>query len=200
MGLDWLTLIFSLILSYLIGSIPFAYIIAYKKKGVNIWLVGEGNVGARNVWHVVGPFWGAVTAVLDASKGVAAYLIATHNTGVSPFLFGLTAVLGHQYPLYLKGKGGKGAATFMGFLLALYPIPVLLSVFIYFVLVGITKNFHLAISVAMSSIPLLWFPLFKIPFRESLYTVLFMSILGIKRVIDDRHMKEIKKRGLFWTL
>lgn len=200
MGIESFNIVLSLSLSYLIGSIPFSYIITQKKKGLNIWLVGEGNVGARNVWHVVGPFWGAVSAVLDASKGFAAFLLAMHNPGVSPFLFGLAAVLGHQFSIFLKGKGGKGAATFMGFLLSLYPLQILLSVLLYFLIVLITKKFHLAISIALASIPLLWFPLWGISIKESIYTVLLMSILGVKRVIDNRHMKEVRRRDTFWTL
>ncbi len=197
--MEWIKVGISFITVYLIGSIPFAYILTQWKRGLNIWEVGEGNVGARNVWHVVGPFWGTLTALLDASKGASAMLIATRNPEVNPYLFGLLAVIGHQFPLFLRGRGGKGAATFMGFLLTLHPVQVILSLLLYLTIFVITRNFHIAISIAMSSIPLLFYPITGIPMKEGLYTVLLMSVLGIKRVIDHRHMVEVKRRDTFWT-
>jgi glycerol-3-phosphate acyltransferase PlsY len=188
------------LISYLIGSIPFAYIVGKIKRGVDLWEVGEGNIGARNVWHVVSPGWGVVVAILDASKGFFSGILALEVFHASPWIAGIGALLGHQFSIYLKGKGGKGAATLMGFLFLLYPLVVFLSAVIFVVLSLLTKNFHIAIAVAMGSIPVIWLPLFGNPLTDSVLTVCVMLIPGIKRIIDHRHMKEVRERGLFWTL
>ena len=170
------------------------------KRGVDLWEVGEGNIGARNVWHVVSPTWGAIVGILDASKGFFSGLIATELTHTSPWIAGVGAIIGHQFSIYLKGKGGKGAATLMGFLFFLYPVAVLISATIFLSLSLLTKNFHVAISFAMGSIPVVLLPLFGRPFQESVLTVGIMLITGIKRIIDHKHMKEVRERGLFWML
>lgn len=188
------------LISYLVGSIPFAYIIARLRRGLDLWEVGEGNIGARNVWHVVSPTWGVVAGVLDASKGASIAVLVSAFPEVSPWICGAAVVIGHQFPIFLKGKGGKGAATLMGFLFVLYPLQVLLSGFLFLIVSLITGNFHMAIGLTMALIPLLWLPLWGFPFSQSLLTIGLMSILGVKRLIDDRHMREVRRRGLFWTL
>jgi len=68
----------AVLLAYLLGAIPFSYLVARWKAGINIYEHGEGNVGARNVYHVVGPKWGVLAGVLDVGKGTAACLLARH--------------------------------------------------------------------------------------------------------------------------
>jgi len=112
------------IFSYLLGSIPFSYIIAKKVKGIDIRVTGEGNVGGRNVWHLVGKKYGILAGFLDISKGYGAYWIG-YLLGLSPWwiwLCGFCVVLGHNFPVFLKGRGGKGIAAAMGFLLGIQPL------------------------------------------------------------------------------
>lgn len=185
------------ILSYFLGSIPFSYIIAKKVKGIDIRVTGEGNVGGRNVWHLVGKKYGVLAGFLDISKGYGAYWIG-YLLGLSPWwiwLCGFCVILGHNFPVFLKGRGGKGIAAAMGFLLGMQPLIILISG----VLIGIIylpfRKFHLAISIGIGSIPVLWFVVLKRPWEEILLLSALLLSLGIKRIIDEPHMREIKQES-----
>jgi glycerol-3-phosphate acyltransferase PlsY len=108
--------------SYLIGSIPFSYLVA-RRAGVDVRKVGSGNVGATNVLRSAGRTAGIVAFVLDASKGAVAALLAQRFVpgGLLPPLAAALAVLGHMYPVWLGFTGGKGVATGAGAFLPLAP-------------------------------------------------------------------------------
>jgi len=114
------------IIAYLLGAVPFGLLVA-KSKGVDIRKQGSGNIGATNVLRVIGKGWGVFTLVLDALKGfIPAYVFPSLGNlddkwGV---LFGLAAIIGHTFPVYLKFKGGKGVATSAGMLLGVAPAAV----------------------------------------------------------------------------
>jgi len=183
-----------LLISYLIGSIPNAFIVSKIIKKVDISKVGEGNVGARNVWHVVSPFWGIFVFFLDFLKGLIAFLISFYflkNENLI-WLGGFACVLGHGFPIFLKFRGGKGLATATGFLFGKFPEITLIGIFIYLILFLILKNFHISVSIAITLTILFIFPLFKKSSLETFNTVLFLLWLGIKRLIDEPYMKEIK--------
>ncbi len=149
------------IIAYLVGSIPFGVLIA-KSRGIDITQHGSGNVGATNVLRVVGKGFGALCLFLDFLKGFVPVVIAINLLRVQgetppvplPFLWGLSdeisidrqlaihtsqvatamaAILGHNYSLFLRGKGGKGIATSAGVLVALMPL-VLLGMLIVFII------------------------------------------------------------------
>lgn len=113
-------------IAYLFGAIPFGLLIA-KSRGINIREQGSGNIGATNVFRCVGKGWGTFTFLLDALKGFlpafAFPLVARLNADYG-VLFGLAAILGHSFPVYLKFKGGKGVATSAGMLLGVAPVVV----------------------------------------------------------------------------
>jgi len=180
--------------SYLLGSIPFSYIVAKIVKNVDIRVVGEGNVGGRNVWHVVGKKYGTLAGFLDFLKGMAAFGLG-YLLGLAPWyiwLCGFFAVVGHCFPAYLKGRGGKGAATAMGFLFAMQPLVVAISGALMGLTYWIFRNFHISISVGMASIPLLWrFALGK-TWAETGILLSFLLFLGLKRLIDEPYMRRIK--------
>src|SRR5512134_2415391 len=114
---------FVLVASYLLGSIPFSYLVA-RQRGVDVRRVGSGNVGATNVMRNVGKGAGLLAFVLDAAKGAAAALIALRS-GLGPTLASMAAVaaiVGHMYPVWLRFQGGKGVATGAGAFLPLAPI------------------------------------------------------------------------------
>ncbi len=182
------------VLSYLLGSIPFSYIVAKIVRNVDIRVVGEGNVGGRNVWHVVGKKYGALAGFLDFLKGIAAFGLG-YLLGLTPWyiwLCGFFAVVGHCFPAYLKGRGGKGAATAMGFLFAMQPLVVAISGVLMGLAYWIFRNFHISISVGMASIPLLWrFALGK-TWAETGILLSFLLFLGLKRLIDEPYMRRIK--------
>jgi glycerol-3-phosphate acyltransferase PlsY len=128
--MTWL-LIF--ILSYLIGSVPWGYLFA-RSKGVDIRQQGSGNIGTANVLRVMGKKWGYLVFLCDFFKGflsvklgalIAAYFLA--NVGLGSVIAAVACVLGHDYPIWLGFKGGKGIATLAGTVLSLFPPLVFVS-------------------------------------------------------------------------
>lgn len=110
----------SLLLGYLLGSIPFGLILTRVSGGGDIRDIGSGNIGATNVLRSGNKVVAAATLLLDAGKAAVAGLIALHFFGAPmQFLAATAALLGHCYPVWLKFKGGKGVATFFGSLLVL---------------------------------------------------------------------------------
>lgn len=190
-------ILFGCIFSYFIGSIPFSYIVAKKAKGIDIRIAGEGNVGARNVWHVIGKKYGALAAVLDVSKGFAAYWLGI-LLGLSfqwIWLCGFSVVIGHDFPLFLRGRGGKGAASAMGFLLAIQSLAIVISGILIGAIYFPFRNFHLAVGLGMSSIPIGWHIVFKRSWTEVAVLVSFLLFLGFKRLIDEPYMRRIKQES-----
>ena len=190
-------IILGCIISYFLGSIPFSYIIAKKVKGVDLRLVGEGNVGGRNVWHVVGKKYGVLAALLDVFKGFLSYWVGFF-LGLSPWwvwLCGFSCVLGHGYPIFLKGRGGKGAASAMGFLLAMQPLVILVSGLLIGAVYLPFRRFHLAIGIGMASIPILWFAVLKKSWLELAILLAFLLSLGLKRIIDEPYMRRVKQES-----
>jgi acyl phosphate:glycerol-3-phosphate acyltransferase len=111
-------------LAYLIGSVPFSYLVA-RSRGVDLRQVGSGNVGGANVWRSCGfgPF--VVAATLDILKGFLPTLVALRWARLPPsevMLVGLAAIFGHTFSIFLKFKGGKAVATSTGVLLAVFPL------------------------------------------------------------------------------
>ncbi len=123
-----------IVLAYLLGSVPSGYVLG-KLAGIDVRNVGSGNIGATNVLRVVGKWQGALTLVVDTTKGFLPAFIAI-QLELEPLAIAATAVaafLGHIYPLFLKFHGGKGVATALGALLAIAPVAtlVLLGLFAF---------------------------------------------------------------------
>jgi len=133
-----------LIIGYLIGSIPWAVIIA-KRAGVDIFSVGSGNPGATNVLRTLGKPMGYSVFVLDFLKGVLAvcwfqFPLFSFSGDLTLGLWGLpAAVVGHTYPIFTGFRGGKGVATAMGGLLAVMPACLLVGLFVWLLTFYLTK-------------------------------------------------------------
>jgi glycerol-3-phosphate acyltransferase PlsY len=140
--------IFYVILAYLCGSIPFAYIIARLVVNVDIRSVGSGNPGATNVLRTVGKFAGIVTFIADTLKGFIPVYFAMLMDASFFYLVIIAGavILGHIFSIFLNFQGGKGVATALGVFLVLVPLPSLIALSI-FVLVFIFSNY-----VALASI------------------------------------------------
>jgi len=127
--------------SYLLGSVPFSYLVA-RAWGVDLRTVGSGNIGGANVWRSCGfgPFLLAVT--LDIAKGAALPLLAIHWLGLSELaviLIGTAAILGHTFSIFMRFKGGKAVATSGGVLLAVFPLVVLVSALAWAIAFGVSR-------------------------------------------------------------
>jgi len=184
-------------ISYLLGSIPFSYIIAKRVKGIDLRTAGEGNVGARNVWHVAGKTYGILAGMLDIAKGAAAY-VAGSWLGLNPWWIwacGLFVVVGHGFPVFLRGRGGKGAACAMGFLLGMQPLVILIAGVLIGILYLLFRDFHIAVAPGMASIPLLWRFFLHKSWAEVAALIMFLIFLGLKRIIDEPYMRKIKKES-----
>jgi len=151
-----------IIVSYLLGSIPFGYI-AGRIAGIDIRTAGSGNVGATNVVRVLGKRYGYPVFALDVLKGFGAVKISMVMSGQhlewnSPEISGMVgaifSVLGHVFPPWLKFKGGKGVATAAGALLALMPIATLIGVAVWIIVFWLTRYVSLASVVATAALPI----------------------------------------------
>jgi len=148
-----------LVASYLVGAIPFSYLIVRWKLGADVRSLGSGNAGATNVLRTTGVLEGVGTLVLDVFKGALMGGVA-EVMGAPAWVVagsGLAAVLGHVYPVYLGFRGGKGVATAAGALGVLSPFPTMVAFAVFVIVVIPTRFVALASVSAAASYPLaLW--------------------------------------------
>lgn len=149
----------ALIAAYLLGSIPFGFLIVKLASGSDIRETGSGGTGATNVTRKAGKGAGVVTLLLDALKGVAAVLAArwlTDEAGTSWVVAGagVLAVVGHCFPVWLKFKAGKGVATGLGVFLAIVPWAVMAAFIVFAVVVWRTRFVSLGSILAAAFVPL----------------------------------------------
>ena len=144
-------------LGYVSGSIPFGLLIAKASKGVDVRGIGSGNIGATNVLWAAGKGAAALTLALDMLKGWVPVALG-RIVGASDALVAgvaLAAFLGHLYPVFLRFRGGKGVATFLGVLLALLPKVAFLVAGVWLLIAAVFRYSSLAALVAAAASPLL---------------------------------------------
>jgi acyl phosphate:glycerol-3-phosphate acyltransferase len=154
-----LRLVLVVIIAYLIGSIPFGYLIVRAKGSGDVRDTGSGGTGATNVSRRAGKVAGVLTLLLDGLKGAIAVVIAksTLQGENSDWLISAAAIaviVGHIFPVWLKFRGGKGVATGAGVFLALAPLAVLCAAVIFLAVVALTKYVSLGSIMAVTTIPL----------------------------------------------
>ena len=164
----------AVVIGYLLGSIPAAYIVARLQKGIDIRDVGRRNMGAANVFREVSPLAGIAVWAIDVAKGSATILIAQALCTSEPWVLiaGFTAVLGHNFPVYIGFKGGRGAATTMGIFLVLTPVAMAIT----FALLAIPYYFFRRIFVAMCIVGPV-FPMLIWQFEHSVMLVAYSLVL-----------------------
>jgi glycerol-3-phosphate acyltransferase PlsY len=164
-----------IVVAYLLGSIPFGYLIVRAKQGGDVRQTGSGGTGATNVSRRAGKGAGVITLVLDAMKGAAAVVIAKLVLGGTVYIRGyidagqtalplhtawwlavaaIAVIAGHIFPVWLRFRGGKGVATGVGVFIVLAPIAVALAGVIFLLIVGPTRYVSLGSIVAAATIPL----------------------------------------------
>ena len=210
-------IVIAIIIGYLLGSFPSAYLAGRLRKGIDIREVGSKNMGAMNVFYEVGPMEAVLVTLADLGKGVGAILLVRWLLGkdlISPFDFltGLTAtaaVIGHIFPVFLKFHGGKGAATAIGILMFLMPWAVPFLFIVFFIAVLITRNPTFSYSLLLIVFPFVAGFIYHDRYHEPLALV-FYSIglgvfLGIQYIprVKEMHsktggdwLKVIKRRSL----
>jgi len=179
--------IIAVVLGYLLGSIPSAYIATRVATGKDVRQLGGGNVGGLNVYREVGAIPAAVAGIADVGKGAAAVAIAQWLLDVSlPFvlLTALAAVAGHNWMVFLKFSGGKGMGATIGalfILLPLYGYPLGLAFFFGVVLIPfiITRNVALSMFIGLLSLPFIaWLGMESTPFL--IFSVVLGLIIAVK--------------------
>ena len=146
-----------LVAAYLVGAIPFGYLIG-RMRGVDVRTVGSKNIGATNVYRTVGKKWGFLAFFCDFAKGFAPTMIcsvfATRHAGGGalmanlPVCVGLACVVGHTLTIFMRFKGGKGVATAFGMFMALMPWPTLMAFAVFVVTVWLSHYISLGSMLA----------------------------------------------------
>ena len=147
-----------LMASYLAGAVPFGLMIARKVADVDITQRGSGNIGATNVARELGLKWGLLTLLLDLLKGyVPVFLFALLHPRQEIWLaaVGFSALLGHQFSVFERFKGGKGVATALGVYLALSPVSTLIAVLVFVLTVGLSKFVSLGSMLSAVAMPII---------------------------------------------
>jgi len=157
-----------IILAYLVGSIPFGYLVAWAYGDIDIREHGSGNIGATNVWRTLGAFPGAVTLLFDFSKGLLPVTSALWTVRLDEFgnngllwssvicLIGLSAIMGHAFPVWFQFRGGKIVATGLGVMVAIAGKWMLIPVGVFLVTLLVTRYVSLASICGGITVPVLF--------------------------------------------
>jgi acyl phosphate:glycerol-3-phosphate acyltransferase len=183
-------------LSYLLGSIPFGYLLVRIFRGEDVRQSGSGNIGATNVSRK-SPALGLLTLLLDSAKGLAAVILAAslagsvvHGTSYSAMsLAALCAVAGHMFPVWLKFRGGKGVATGLGSFVVIAPKAVLVAIAIFALLLLIFRYVSLGSIVAVAMFPSLAWSLHE--YGAAWQALAFMGLASLLIVV--RHYANINR-------
>lgn len=145
---------FSIVLGYLAGSVPFAFLLA-RRRGVDVRVTGSGNVGAANVMRTTGTGRAIAVMALDVAKGAAAVLAVQFAAGGASVaaLTGVAAVVGHVYPVWLRFHGGKGVAVAAGVFSVLTPVATGVAASLFLITVWLTRYVSLGSLAATVALP-----------------------------------------------
>jgi glycerol-3-phosphate acyltransferase PlsY len=152
-----MTGLLAILVAYLIGSIPFGFLLTRLTTGQDVRTHGSGNIGATNVLRTAGRAAGIATLVLDIAKGVLAVWIAALLTDNAPGWMAdaaLAVMAGHSFPIFLKFKGGKAVATFIGAFGYLMPLPLLAAVVVFLITVAATRYISAGSVMAAATFPI----------------------------------------------
>jgi glycerol-3-phosphate acyltransferase PlsY len=142
--------------AYLLGSVPFGLLMVRLATGRDVRREGSGNIGATNVFRTAGAVLGGVVLLLDAAKGGLPVWLARQIDAApaAAAAAGLAAIVGHNWPVFLRGKGGKGIATTYGALLALSPLTAGIAATVWIAVVALTRFASLGSLLGVASVPL----------------------------------------------
>lgn len=183
-------------LAYLLGSIPFGYLLVRIFRGQDVRLSGSGNIGATNVSRT-SPVLGILTLLLDAVKGSIAVLIAgffvrsslPRSTLQAMSVAALCAVIGHMFPVWLKFRGGKGVATGLGSFLVIAPKAVVVAVILFVGVVAISRYVSLGSVIAVAAFPIAMMILHE--YGNSAISMTFISLVSLLIIV--KHHTNIRR-------
>lgn len=186
----------SLLISYLIGSIPTSYIFGKVLRGIDIRQFGSGNIGATNVYRVVGKLPGALVLIIDITKGLICVTLIANlflHLGISMdsenfrMILGFSAIVGHNWTVFLKFKGGKGVAASAGVLIGIAPKIFILGLIIWIAVFLWKRYVSLASICSVVSVPV-FFSILSYPASYVFFTSLVCAIMVYKHLPNIRRL------------
>jgi glycerol-3-phosphate acyltransferase PlsY len=199
--LSYINSALSIVIAYLLGSIPFAYIIG-RLRGLDIRKVGDRNVGTFNVFRHVGLVGGIVTLIADVGKGALAIVVAKLLSVPELVVLGagVAAVIGHNWSVFLRFRGGRGLAVVIGVLLALLPREMVIAAVLGIVVLFFTRSsVWFGVALFLPFILLCW--LFKERVSLLIYSAALPCLAGLAHLLTTRHLspEEQKEAVSFWV-
>ena len=188
------------LMAYLIGSIPTAYLVARVTLGRDIRSVGDNNSGAANVFRVVGPRAGLACGAFDIIKGGVAVIVVgvlAHDTGIKMFA-GVCAFAGHIWPIFLRFRGGRGAAVSVGVMIAMLPILGLPVGALALVALYHTRKAMVALAMFLAGIPILsWVAVLTVDYSAALagYALAVPVVAGLSHFYSTLLLPRLQARA-----
>lgn len=179
------------LVGYGLGSFPSAYLAGRLARGIDIRQAGEGNVGARNAFHEVGPWWGVAVTAVDMGKGAAVALLYGRSPLWQLAVGAAFLVLGHAYPIWLRFEGGKGLACAGGLTVALFPWSGLAAAGASGVAWLLTRRF-LPTLITICVLIFALAPLFGYAYPVMGVALGAFALVALKRVVDEPRMQLIE--------
>jgi glycerol-3-phosphate acyltransferase PlsY len=178
--------------AYLIGALPSAYLVG-RRHGVYLTQAGDGNLGTRNTFRVLGLGPALLVGTLDVGKGALATWVASRLSDhpVLPYAAALSAVMGHDFSVYIRFAGGKGMATVLGSLLVLHPVEALFGLALAGLALLLTHQWDVSWSLGMASMLAWSWGLGRPPWQLLCLAILFASI-GLKKLYDRPRQKALQ--------
>ena len=190
-GIGWAV---ALVVAYLMGSIPTAYLVGRALKGKDIREEGDRNLGAANAYRMIGPKAGLAVGAADIGKAAIAVLVArglTGNIGVE-MAAGAAAVAGHNWPIFLQLRGGRGAASVVGVFIALVPIPAIPLTLVLLVLLPVIRSVTFVLGLIMIPMPfLVWIT--GASYYVVAYSVALPIMVGLRHYFSTRKLRELER-------
>lgn len=182
-----------LIGAYLVGAIPFAYIVTRWVAGADIRQLGDGNVGAKNTFHSVGPLAGVIVGAADITKGMLAVELARMFSGSEALAMvaGMAAVMGHDFSPFLRFQGGQGMATMLGAFLLLFSVPTAAAVGLCLLFLFLTRNWDAAWTAGFIALVVMVI-VNGYGWDRVLFTVLLIPTIGLSRLLQ---ILKARRRG-----
>lgn len=180
--------------AYLVGSIPTAYLIGKFKKGTDIREVGSHNMGAMNVIYNVGFWWGALVMTIDIGKGVLTMAVAKllNIPELAYYAAGIVVILGHNFPIFLKFRGGKGGATAVGVLsFLMFPFGFLIGLGVFCLLMAITRFPTLSYGIGLVVFPFVGW----LHYHNGNWVIFSAIVVAIPFIRYIQRLKEIYKKA-----
>lgn len=188
-----LVIIIGMIMAYLFGSIPFSFLVAWV-WGVDLRVIGSGNIGSANVWRSCGFRAFLLAIVLDFLKGAIPTYIAIYSLALSPMaviLIGASAILGHTFPVFMRFKGGKAVATSGGVLLAVFPAAMIIGAITWAIILRLVRISSVASLTAASVVVVMTLITFVAGNMEPVYAGFICAAAALVLVLHRSNIQRL---------